>query len=622
MNISSVVETDPITFSVILNRFNGIAHEMTLALEQSAFTPILALSRDFSCAIYDDQLRQVAMYDALPIHTTSLRIVLEEIARTFEGRVNDGDVFMCNDPYRGNTHLGDVVTALPVFLEGELRFWSVTKGHQLDIGGYLPSSVIASARNVGQEGLTIPPIKIHDRGEPRDDVIDLYLSNVRYRDLLRGDLLAQLGSIEKGRERLMLLCDEYGTEVVMAYANAIIDYADRRMSEQLQQIPDGEYCATYWLDSDGIDGMNIPIEATVTITGDKATVDYTGSGPQGEGGLNGSYATSQAAGAAPFLYYVDPDIPHNEGCIQHIKVIAPEGTVCNASYPASTSCATIVPSDAMQEVVHKAMAQAAPELVMAGSARAGVVPQFTGINKSTGEPWGVMLFNGTGAQGASKNTDGWPLYCTPAAAGGLKAQSLEQLELLFPLKVKCMEVETDSMGAGESIGGAGVRLSVASPESEMVCMTHGDGCSNPPHGTLGGRPGIGGGQYVEQHENGQRRYISSSGHVRIAPEEFYVGVSTGGGGYGDPLKRDAEVVRCNVRDQFISRKTAEDIFGVVVSADFNPKLDIKATEDRRAELAQRKVKLVDPTTPATDAKGAWVHSQLREGDVFLANPVS
>ena len=113
------------------------------------------------------------MHDALPIHTTSLRIVLEEIARTFEGRVNDGDVFMCNDPYRGNTHLGDVVTALPVFIEGELRFWSVTKGHQLDIGGYLPSSVIASARNVWKEGLTIPPIKIHDRGEPRDDIIDL-----------------------------------------------------------------------------------------------------------------------------------------------------------------------------------------------------------------------------------------------------------------------------------------------------------------------------------------------------------------------------------------------------------------------------------------------------------------
>ena len=456
------VEPDPITFSVILNRFNAIANEMTLTLEQSAWTPILALCRDFSCAVYDDQLRQVAMYDALPIHTTSLKIVLKEIARTFEGRVNEGDIFMCNDPYRGNTHVGDVVTALPVFIDGRLRFWSVTKGHQLDIGAYLPSSVVASARNVWQEGLTIPPLKIHDRGEPRDDVIDLYLSNVRYRELLRGDLLAQLGSIEKGRERLVLLCNEYGTEVVMAYANAIIDYADRRMSEQLQQIPDGVYRGTCWIDSDGIDGLNIPIVATVTVAGDQVKVDYTGSGPQGEGSLNGSYATSQAAGAVPFLNYIDPDIPHNEGCIQHIEVIAPEGTVCNASYPASTSSATIVPADAMQDAVNKAMASAAPELVIAGSARCANVPQFTGVHEATGEAWGVMLFNGTGAQGASKNTDGWPLYESSAAAGGLKAQSLEQLELLYPIKIERMEIETDSMGAGESIGGAGVRLALVS----------------------------------------------------------------------------------------------------------------------------------------------------------------
>ncbi len=616
------VESDPITFSVILNRLNAIANEMTLTLEQSAWTPILALCRDFSCAIYDDRLRQIAMYDALPIHTTSLKIVLKEIARTFEGRVNEGDVFMCNDPYRGNTHVGDVVTALPVFVDGELRFWSVTKGHQLDIGAYLPSSVVASARNVWQEGLTIPPLKIHDRGEPRDDVIDLYLSNVRYRELLRGDLMAQLGSIEKGRERLVSLCDEYGTEVVMAYANAIIDYADRRMSEQLQQIPDGEYRGTCWIDSDGIDGLNIPIEATVTVAGDQVIVDYTGSGPQGEGSLNGSYATSQAAGAVPFLNYIDPDIPHNEGCIQHIEVIAPVGTVCNAAYPASTSSATIVPADAMQDAVNKAMAHAAPELVIAGSARCANVPQFTGSHAATGEAWGVMLFNGTGAQGASKNTDGWPLYESSAAAGGLKAQSLEQLELLYPIKIECMEIETDSMGAGESIGGAGVRLSLASKSGEMECITFGDGCSNPPHGTVGGRPGIGGGQYVEQRDNGKRRYVSASGHVRIAPNEFYVGVSTGGGGYGNPLERDAELVRRDVRDELISRETAKDIFGVVVTTDFNPKLDVAATSEQRSKLAQCKVNLVHPTAPAADAEGEWVRAQLREGDVFLNNPVS
>lgn len=615
-------EQDPITVSVMLNRFNAIANEMTLTLEQSAWTPILALCRDFSCAVYDDRLRQVAMYDALPIHTTSLRIVLAEIAHTFEGRIHDGDVFMCNDPYRGNTHVGDVVTALPVFVDGTLRFWSVTKGHQLDIGAYLPSSVVASARNVWQEGLTIPPLKIHDRGEPREDVIDLYLSNVRYRELLRGDLMAQLGSIEKGRERLVMLCEEYGADVVSGYVDAIIDYADRRMSEQLQQIPDGEYRGTCWIDSDGIAGMNIPVVATVTIAGDRVRVDYTGSGPQGEGSLNGSYATSQAAGAVPFLNYIDPDIPHNEGCIQHIEVIAPEGTVCNARYPASTSSATIVPSDAMQDAVNKAMAFAAPDLVMAGSARCANVPQFAGVHAATGEAWGVMLFNGTGAQGASKNTDGWPLYESSAAAGGLKAQSLEQLELLYPIDIERMEIETDSMGAGASIGGAGVRLTVASTGGEMECITFGDGCSNPPHGAIGGTPGIGGGQYVEDRDSGKRRYVSASGHVRVSPGEFYVSVSTGGGGYGDPLRRDAEQVRRDVRDGLVSREAAQAVFGVVVGDGFNPALDVEATVRLRLELAKRDVDLVRPTAPAADAEGDWVRARLRDGDVFLNNPVS
>lgn len=615
-------EQDPITFSVILSRFNAIANEMTLTLEQSAWTPILALCRDFSCAIYDHQERQVAMYDALPIHTTSLKIVLAEIARTFKGVIRDGDVFMCNDPYRGNTHVGDVVTALPVFIEGSLRFWSVTKGHQLDIGAYLPSSVVASARNVWQEGLTIPPLKIYDRGTPRDDVIDLYLSNVRYRKLLHGDLLAQLGSIQKGRERLLTLCQDYGTDEVMFYVDAIIDYADLRTSEQITRIPDGEYGGSCWIDSDGIEDFNIPINVEVSVSGDRVKVDYSGSGPQGEGSLNGSYATSQAAGAVPFLNYIDPDIPHNEGCIRHIEVVAPEGTVCNASYPASTSSATIVPSDAMQDAVNKAMAAAAPELVMAGSARCANVPQFTGTYEATGEAWGVMLFNGMGAQGASKGTDGWPLYESSAAAGGLKAQSLEQLELLYPIAIEQMEVETDSMGMGESIGGAGVRLVVVPLQGEMECITFGDGSSNPPHGTLGGKPGIGGGQYVESRESGRRRYISASGHVRVAGDEFHVGVSTGGGGYGDPLRRDPEQVRRDVRDEIISHEVALELFGVVVSDDFNPKLDREMTEKRRKKLASRELTLVEPSQPSSDTKGEWTRARMRAGDEFLLNPVS
>ena len=201
---------DPITFSVILNRFSTIAREMTLALEYTSWTSILALARDFSCAIYDSKARQVCMMDALPIHTNSLHVILRSMVNAFEGNVYDGDVIVSNDPYSGNTHVGDFVTACPIFYQGEHRFWAVTKGHQLDCGAYEATSVAPSAKDVWQEALQLPPIKFYEKGEPRQDVINMYLANVRYKDLLYGDLKAQLGSIWTGKRRMTELIDEYG----------------------------------------------------------------------------------------------------------------------------------------------------------------------------------------------------------------------------------------------------------------------------------------------------------------------------------------------------------------------------------------------------------------------------
>ncbi len=612
-------DLDPITFSVILSRLNSVAEEMTLTLERSAWTSIIALSRDFSCAVYDAEPRQVAMLDALPIHTTSMQLVVKEIADRFEGDVADGDVFLCNDPYSSNTHVGDLVTAAPVFADGELRFWSVAKGHQMDTGAFVPSSVTASSQNVWQEGLQIPPLKLIDAGQVRQDVWDLYLANMRYRELLEGDLWAQLGSIEKGRQRLAELCAEYGVEETLRYVDAIVDYSDRRTAREIEAMPDGEYSATGWVDSDGIDAEHIPVQVKVTVDGDRVLVDYSGSGPQAKGGANATYAVAMAAGAVPILYYVDPDIPHNHGCIKHIDVVAPEGTIVNAKHPASTSCATVVPGDLMQDVVNKAMAQAVPELVSAGSTRCANIPQFAGDDDGNGQPWGFMLFCNAGAQGASRDNDGWPLWSSQAGLGGLKTQPIEQLELLYPIRVEEAEIEPESMGFGEWIGGPGVRTRVKPLAGDTVCITFGDGCANPPHGALGGTPGIGGGQWVEGEPEDPRRFVSASGNVMIdGQRETWVGVSTGGGGYGRPSERDVEAVRGDVRDGLISRESAAEHFGVVLSDDADPVVDEAATAARRTELATQERPLVEPTEPNA---ATWVARNMRDGDEYLLNPL-
>jgi N-methylhydantoinase B len=316
------------------------------------------------------------------------------------------------------------------------------------------------------------------------------------------------------------------------------------------------------------------------------------------------------------MYYIDPDVPHNQGCLRHLDCFAPEGTICNAKYPAATSCATIFPSDLMQDVVNKAMAPAAPDQVVAGGARASNLPAISGIDPRTGEPWGALLFNGAGGAGASKGADGWPIFATPAAMAGQKALAIEQVELLYPVLVHQMELERDSMGVGERLGGTGVRLAIEPTLAPMSVVTFGDGQDNPPYGIIGGTPGIGGGQYVEA-KDGTRDFISVNAYYEVAAGDLRVGVSTGGGGYGNPLDRPAEQVRCDVRDGFISRETAFDLHGIVLSEGWDPALDEQATAARRAELAKVERPIVEPDTPSA---ATWLKRTMRDGDEYLLNP--
>lgn len=610
---------DPITFSVILSRLNAIVDEMTRVLERSAWTSILAIAHDYSCAIYDAGPRQLTMHDALPIHTSSLHLVVSEIARCFESDVHAGDVFLCNDPHSNNTHIGDYVAAAPVFADGKLVFWSVAKGHQLDTGAYLPSSVVPSARNVYQEGVTIPPTRLISQGVMRDDVLRLVLANLRYADLIEGDLRAQMGAIVKGRQRLEELCAQYGTDAALAYVEAILDYSKLRAGQEFEAMPDGSYEALAWVDSDGVEAEHIPVKVSVTIDGDAITIDYAGSGPQGKGGINGSYATAQAAGVVPFLHYIDPEIPHNHGVLSHIEVAATPGTICYARFPASTSVATIVPSDLMQDVVNMAMVQAMPERVPAGGARCSHNQYISGVGADGESPWGFALFNGMGGAGAAQGVDGWPLWCTMAAAGGLKILPVEQIELLYPLFVETCEIEPESMGLGQWLGGPGVRCTLRPlVDEELRLMCFGDGVANPPYGAMGATAGVGGGHYVEDVTTGRRTFYSMNGSICVDHRsERYVGVSTGGGGWGNPHDRDVESVRRDVRDGVITRLTAFEVFGVKLDDEADPGVDEAATHARRDALARVPRPRLTPTAPDS---ATWLHDTMRPGDAYVVNP--
>ena len=610
---------DPITFSVILNRFSTIANEMTLTMEKTAWTSIIALARDFSCAIYDAQARQICMQDALPIHTNSMHVVLREIARVFEGNIHDGDVIVCNDAYSGNTHIGDFVTACPVFHKGKHMFWSMAKGHQLDCGAFIPTSVPAPAKDVWQEGLQLPPIKFYEKGERREDVVRMYLANVRYQEWLYGDLMAQLGSIWTGKRRLIELASEYGNDTIDAYSESILDYSDKRMSQEIRAIPDGDYDGVSWLDSDGQGKTNIKIGARLSVRGDHIHVDFSNSDPQNPSGNNGSYGVMQAAAGIPILCSIDPTIPHNDGCLRHISADAPLGSVCNAKHPASTALATVGPGDTMQEAVWKALAHAVPDRVMGGNGKDGNLPMFSGKD-SRGKKefdWGCMLFNGAPAGGASAKSDGWPLFMTSAGMGGLKIMSVELSELLYPFRIDKQEIAPDSMGHGKHLGGPGVDIQVAPTCGAIQCELFGEGQSNPPFSVIGGTPGIGGGSYKENLTTGKRTYFSSKGRFVIGEGEIWAGTSSGGGGYGDPLERDPEAVLESVFDGMITIECARNVYGVAINK-ATMTIELVATKALRKKIAAERAPL-EVTSPNEPGAADWVQKSLRQGDEYLVD---
>ena len=614
----SVKDFDPITFSVIRNRFEAIGQEMTLAMEQTAWTSVIALARDYSCMIYDaheDGPRQVTMAECLPIHCNSIRTVLMEIVRVFEGDIHDGDVYMVNDPYRGNTHIPDLVTAQPVFSEGKHVFWTVARGHQLDCGAGEASSIVPAARSIFQEGIVIPPLKLIDQGKERHDMVELYLANVRYRDALHGDLRAQLGACNVARKGLMELCAEYGRKEVERYSDGLMEYADHRASEQFKEIPDGVYEGLTWTDTDGNGAVDIPIKATVTKKGAEVSVFYDG-GPPSTGSFNATHAVMQATATIPFLYYIDADIPHNHGVLKHISAEAQEGTICNAKWPAAVGGATTNPADPMHDVINIAMAHAVPDRVPAGSCHAGHLPNFSGVDNRNEQDWGCMLFNSMGGSGAAKDADGWPMIGTIAGMGGLTSASVEEVELLYPLRIDYNEIETDSMGMGEWIGGAGTRTKYRPIAGEMEAVGFGEASKNPPHGVNGGTMSRGGGVYI-QHCDGSRTFTSVAGQTLVKAGESWVGYSSAGVGWGLPCNRNIETVRENLRDGIISEDAARNIFGVVLNDDLERTVDSEETEKLRSKLRKEKAPLIDPVKPAA---GSWLEDNMGPKDRYIEAP--
>ena len=598
-------QVDPATFSVITGAYQTIAKEMVISLERSAWTPIISQCRDFSVTICDGDFNLIAVPDeTLPVQAMSMHRAVKNTAAFFEGDIYDGDVLLCNLAYLGNTHIGEPLLASPVFADGELLFWAAARGHVADIGtpAYLPS--YPYAKDVYNEGLKISPIKLYERGQLRRDVLELYLTNLRARPLSHGDLMAHVAATWRGKERLLELLDVYGPDTARLYARELLDYTERRVGDEIRKMRPGTYYGEDWLDSNNYGTKDIPVRAKLTIDEDRWIVDLSDNPPQMIGPLNATLeGATEAAVVGSLAFCVDPEIPKNEGFHRRVEILSPAGTILSAQHPFSTQEATMGAAEMLYRALLRAAAGARPEMAAAGS----TLIQFStyiGVDERGSKPklWSYANFNECGGGGGAFGTDGNPCMMEMGVAGGMKFISIEMEEWLYPVLVEQCEIYEDSQGAGRWRGAPGVITRVRGYESgPMEIYTYSWGHNNLSHGTLGGRPGIGGTVFIRDPENPETRtFFSGFGNFRLPPGWEYVVIASGGGGYGDPLERDSDLVGADVRDGVVSDGAARDEYGVVLVSGAD-RVDGDATEELRGSMpsARGELPLVSPTGPGT-----------------------
>jgi N-methylhydantoinase B len=535
---------DPIRLEVFKHLFAAIAEEMGTVLRKTSFSPNIKERRDFSCAIFDVQGRMIAQAAHIPVHLGSMPLSVEAVVNQYEGDFQSGDVVVLNDPFKGGTHLPDITMVSPVFLplisisksRSALIGYVANRAHHADVGGISPGSM-PIGREIFQEGLIIPPVKLIRAGEMDQDILEFILANVRTPQERRGDLSAQIASNQRGMERLGDMFSKYGTEEVNEVEEQLLAYSEYMTRQLIKSLPDGEYCFTDHLDNDGVSDQPVTITVKVTINGDSAKVDFTGSAPQQAGSVNAVYAITLSAVYYVFRSLLGLDVPNNSGCLVPIQVIAPQGTVVNAISPAPVAGGNVETSQRIVDVLLGALAKACPCKIP--SASQGTMNNITvgghlsdsrnGINHDNDRSFTYYETIG-GGMGARPNSDG--VSAIHSHMTNTLNTPVEALEYAYPLRVVRYEIRKGSGGKGKFQGGDGIIREIeVLTDCQLTLLT--ERRIYPPYGLDGGEPGKTGKNLL--FRDGKELLLPGKGSIELHKGDVLSIHSPGGGGYGVKL---------------------------------------------------------------------------------------
>jgi N-methylhydantoinase B len=570
---------DRVTLTVLERKLDGIAREMGVIMRRASRSPIFSQSHDFSCFIADAQGRLISIAEGIPIHTGGGGFAVKALLAYWGDDIHPGDIFLSNDPFEaGGNHLPDWTVMHPIFDGDVLVAFSCNRAHQVDIGGGMAGTYNSNAVEIFDEGIRLPPIKIYDQGELRRDVWDMVALNTRAPKTVQGDLGAMVGSTRIGASRIAAIFDEYGREGTLAYFDALLDYAERIMKSELAKIPDGRYVGVEEMNNDVFTRRPVKIMVTVTVERGQLTVDFTGTDPQMRSFKNSSLANTHAAVYMALAGLVDPFAPKNDGMFRPIRIVAPRGTVANPEPPAPLTYSTVFPAIQIIHACWKALAQAVPEQVSAGW---GFPAYPTMAGYRDGESYVMYHWGGSPGAGAIRGRDGFEQIGSLNTLGGLTLPNMELYEQVYPVHFTRLELRPDGGGAGEFRGGTGVVYEVTVTEPSKWGF-RGEGLYTPSgFGLAGGGPGREG---VAVMDPGTARERPAPQYaIQDLPPSVFRLLSPGGGGWGEPGRRDARAVERDVRNGVVSLEAARETYGVVIDP-ATGRVDPAGTEARRRAM--------------------------------------